>query len=318
MKKNDIRLYPLSDRRHDLDLDILLDLEGDPTHLQEMLPVAQAITRARDLDRSVILFMGGHVIRSGVQNYLIDLMDQGAITGIAMNGACIIHDFELALIGATTENVKHYIRDGRFGMWQETGRINDIINEGFKKGLGIGEAMGEAICKGTEFPHKAFSIIGAAYQRNIPVTVHVGIGQDIIHQHPNFDGAATGGASHIDFLKLATQLENISQGVVMNFGSAVMAPEVYLKALSMARNVGRQQGKSLNRLTTLVCDLVPLPRDWKTGLSRKSDNYYFRPYKTMLVRTVENGGESHYVRGRHNQTIPGLWQALKEVGENDI
>lgn len=307
-----IELLPLSDREHDLTSDILLPLEGDTLHLEEMRPVAQSIMKAKVHKKNVILFMGGHVIRSGVQKHIIDLMDKKAISAIAMNGACIIHDFELALIGATTESVQKYIQDGRFGMWRETGQINDIINHGYKKGLGIGEAMGKTISSDLRFKFKCFSILAAAYERGIPVTVHVSIGQDIIHQHDNFDGAATGGASHKDFLTLSRLLQDVDSGVVMNFGSAVMAPEVFLKALSVARNIERQNNRSIGGFTTLVCDLITLPEKYESTLDKKAPSYYFRPYKTMLIRTLKDGGRSYYVKGFHHQTIPGLWQAIQE------
>jgi len=139
----------------------------------------------------------------------------------------------------------------------------------------------------------------------------VGIGYDIIHEHPNFDGAASGEASYLDFLELAAQLERLEGGVVMNFGSAVMAPEVYLKALAMVRNAAAAEGREIRRFTTLVCDLKEMPDSFRTEPCKSDPAYYFRPWKTMLVRTVADGGESFYVRGRHDETIPGLW---KEIG----
>ena len=148
----------------------------------------------------------------------------------AMNGSVMIHDFEFALIGATTESVARYIKEGQFGLWHETGRINDIINQGYKKGMGMGEIVGEAILNG-DFPHKNISLLAAGYRLKMPVTVHVGIGYDIIHEHPNCDGAATGESSYRDFLSFAKVVQNLEGGVVMNFGSAVMAPEVYFKAV---------------------------------------------------------------------------------------
>jgi hypothetical protein len=259
--------------------------------------------------------MGAHVIKSGVQNYLIDMMERGYVTCIAMNGAVIIHDFELALIGATTESVADYIKDGRFGLWQETGKINDIINNGHRTGLGMGEAVGKAIEEG-DFPHKKISVLAAAWRLRMPATVHVGIGYDIIHEHPNCDGAATGETSYRDFLRLAAAVEGLEGGVVMNFGSSVMGPEVYLKALAMARNAAAKEGKSIRRFSTVVCDLHELPEDFNTREApRENPLYYFRPWKTMLVRTVAEGGEGFYIKGRHSETIPSLWTALKVEGK---
>lgn len=201
-----------------------------------------------------------------------------------------------------------YIREGQFGLWQETGRINDIVNQGAAGGLGLGEAVGRAVLEG-DYPGKETSLLAQAARLGVAALVHVGIGQDIIHSHPNFDGGATGLASHRDFLALAHRLENLENGVVMNFGSAVMAPEVYLKALAMARNVARGRGETITRFLALVCDLFELPPTYRTEASKSDPRYYFRPWKTMLVRTVADGGQSHYVRGRHADTLPALWRA---------
>jgi hypothetical protein len=269
--------------------------------------------RAAESGAAAILMMGAHVIRSGVQRYIIDLMERGLVSCVAMNGAGIIHDFEFALIGATTESVAKYIREGQFGLWSETGRLNDIINGAYKKGLGMGEGVGAEISNG-DFPHRDISILAAAHRLNVPVTVHVGIGYDIIHEHPNCDGAATGATSYRDFLTFAAEVERLEGGVVMNFGSATMAPEVYLKALSMARNAARGFSKEIRHFTTLVCDLHDLPGDFRVEPPRDSAAYYFRPWKTMLVRTVADGGRSFYVKGRHENTIPALWSAVVPEG----
>jgi hypothetical protein len=301
----------LQERQHDLDLSSIRPLEKTAVCYDSIAEVATRIQKAKTNGRAVILMMGGHVIRSGVQRYLIDLLERGYISCIALNGAGMIHDFEFALIGATTESVATYIQDGQFGLWQETGRMNDIIYDAYQNSLGMGEAVGKAITKG-EFPHKDISVLAAGYILHVPITVHVGIGYDIIHEHPNCDGAATGATSYRDFLRFAKIVENLEGGVVMNFGSAVMAPEVFLKALSMARNVAHQQERTIKHFTTLVCDLHALPENFRQELSEENPAYYFRPWKTMLVRTVAEGGESFYIQGRHSETIPALWLALSE------
>ena len=307
-----LELKPLGERVHDLDLGCIRALhETDFTH-PSLEAVAGRIMNAAGSRSSVIMMIGGHVIRAGVQRYLIDLMKKGYISCLSMNGAGMIHDFEFALIGATTESVAHYIADGQFGLWKETGGINDIVNEGYKAGKGMGEAVGEAIEKGA-YPFKDISVLAAGHRYGIPVTVHVGIGYDIIHEHSNFSGAATGETSYRDFLRFARIVEGLEGGVVMNFGSAVMAPEVFLKALSMARNNARQKGTGIRHFTTLVCDLHDLPGDFSAEPPKESAAYYFRPWKTMLVRTVADGGESFYVRGRHAETVPALWSALKRM-----
>ena len=304
-----LQLTPVNLRKSDIGLSDILGLEPKKGFHKNIEAVAEKIVQAKKNGSKVIMMMGAHVLRAGVQKYLIDLMGRGYISCIAMNGACTIHDFEFALIGKTTESVKKYIKDGRFGNWKETGQINDIVRNGSKDGLGLGEAIGKAIQQG-DFPHKDISILAAGYRLGVLLTVHVGIGYDITHQHPNFDGAAYGSTSYTDFLRLAKTLEKLEGGVVMNFGSAVMAPEVFLKALSMARNVSRQQGKSISNFTTLVCDLHSLPADYNDEAPKESADYYFRPWKTMLIRTVAEGGKSYYVKGFHADTIPSLWTAI--------
>jgi hypothetical protein len=310
----DIKIKSLSDRQHDLQISTISELDSNKNFSidNKFEKIAERINHAKHNHSSIILMMGGHIIRAGVQKYLIDLMDKGFISCLAMNGAGMIHDFEFALIGATTESVARYIREGQFGLWNETGHINDYINQGYKKGLGMGEAVGRAIFEG-DFPYKNISLLAAGYRLKIPVTVHVGVGYDIIHEHPNCDGAATGATSYRDFLYFAKIVENLEGGVVMNFGSAVMAPEVFLKALSMARNVAHQHGKSIKHFATLVCDLHDIPDDFNKEPSKDDPAYYFRPWKTLLVRTVVDGGESFYIKGKHEDTVPALWRAINEI-----
>jgi len=303
----------LSERKHKLhvsdirNLDYSLKSKTD----ERFKPVAKRIIDAKKNESSVILIIGAHVIRSGVQLYIIDLMERGYLSCISMNGAGVIHDFEFALIGATTESVAEYIKGGEFGLWKETGRINDIINEGYQKGLGLGEAVGKAIIEG-KFPHSGISLLAAGYRLKIPVTVHVGIGYDIIHEHPNCSGAATGETSYRDFLYFVNEVQRLENGIIMNFGSAVMAPEVFLKALSMARNVARQDSRVINNFLTLVCDIKDLPKNIKEEPSKNNPLYYFRPLKTMLIRTIQDGGKSLYIKGKHEETIPSLWAAINE------
>lgn len=309
-----LKLLSLAERKHDLDLAVISPLEARHHVHENLARVAERIVCARKAGSAVILMMGAHVFRSGVQRYLVDLMEGGHISCIAMNGACVIHDFEFALVGKTTESVAKYIKKGQFGLWQETGRINDIVQQAAQEGLGLGEAVGRAINQG-HFPNKEISIFAAGYRLGIPLTVHVGIGYDITHEHPNFDGAAYGATSYRDFLIFTKALESLEGGVVMNFGSAVMAPEVFLKALAMVRNVALQEGRQICQFTTLVCDLQSLPDNYRQEASRDDPSYYFRPWKTMLVRTVAEGGESYYVRGSHAETIPQLWTAISSYNQ---
>ena len=312
-----LEIKSLKVRSHDIGLNSIQKLENKKYYNDSLRDVASLIVEATKKGRGIILMIGAHTVRSGIQLYLIDLLERGYISCIAMNGGCMIHDFELALIGATTEKVARYVREGQFGLWEETGQINDITSQAFRKEntIGMGEAVGKAIQEG-EFPNKNISLLAACYRLNIPATIHVGIGYDIVHEHPNCDGAATGETSYRDFLRFTAIVEKLEGGVVMNFGSAVMAPEVFLKALSMARNVAHQEGRTIKRFTTLVCDLHSLPNDFSKEPSKDSAAYYFRPWKTMLVRTVADGGKSFYIKGKHGETIPALWAAINEVENN--
>lgn len=311
-----LKIKPLAHRSNDLDRNAILDLvkSTDCERFKELQSVAIKMNQAKEKGGSIITMIGGHVIRAGVQKYIIDLMTRGYIDCIAMNGSGIIHDFEFSLIGETTESVARYIQTGEFGLWRETGGLNDIINGAFRANpnSGMGEAVGKAILEG-EFPFKDISLLAAAYELKIPVTVHVGIGYDIIHEHPNCDGAATGALSFNDFLKFVSVVENLQNGVIMNFGSAVMAPEVFLKALSMARNVAHQNDKIIQHFTALVCDLYDLPQDYQSEHEKDQPRYYFRPWKTMLVRTVAEGGKGYYVAGSHEKTIPALWTFINRA-----
>lgn len=311
-----LKIKPLRLRCSDLNLGALLPLKKLSRVHPSILEVAQRMTTARGNGSAIIFMIGAHVLRSGVQRYLIDLMEKGSISCLAMNGAGIIHDYEFALVGETTESVARYIKEGQFGLWEETGRINDIINDAHKNGLGMGEAVGKAIQEG-DFPHKGVSVLAAGYRLRIPVTVHVGIGYDILHEHPNCDGAATGATSYRDFLRFTKVVENLENGVVVSLGSAIMAPEIFLKSLSMARNVARQNARVIRHFTTFVCDLHKLPKDLRKEAGKDNPAYYFRPWKTLLIRTVVDGGQSFYVRGAHDHTIPALWSAITDSDTQD-
>lgn len=266
------------------------------------------LVAARRARRPVILMMGGHAVKLGLSRYLVDLMERRLITHLATNGAGIIHDFELALGGGTSENVSKWIQRGQFGLWRETSRLNDIIFSAANRGEGLGEAVGRVI-EDQHFPHRELSIAAAGWRLGIPVTSHVGIGSDIIHSHANCDGAALGAASYTDFLIFAASVAQLEGGVFLNVGSAVAGPEVYLKALSMARNVARQNNQKIADFTTAVFDLVELPANYRQGPpSKDHPQYYYRPWKTILVRTVADGGRSYFFSGDLSSTIPTLWR----------
>ncbi len=310
-----LRIQPLAQRQHDLTLEKMLPLDAPRSSFAHAaLPIlGERLRTAKATGASAILMMGAHVLRAGVSRYLIDLMERKLITHIAMNGAGPIHDWEFALIGATTESVARYVRTGEFGLWEETGRMNDAIVAGARQGIGLGEAIGQTILHGN-FPNKDVSVLAAAVRLNVPITVHVGVGYDIIHEHPNCDGAALGQTSYHDFLVFTQSVTNLEGGVLLSLGSAVMGPEVYLKALSMARNVALQDGRQIRRFTTGVFDLLALDDDHRKQAPKSDPRYYYRPWKTILVRTVADGGESFYVQGDHRVTVPCLYHALRQAG----
>jgi hypothetical protein len=311
--RSQLLIQPLDQRQHDIQYEHLLPLDELPPPLDEtgmasLTLLGQRLVEAQTRGAARMILMGAHVIRAGVARQLIDMMQRGLIDHLGMNGAGVIHDYELARIGATCESVARYIRTGEFGLWRETGEINDIIRAGAERGLGLGESVGRAILD-SGFPYTATSVLAVGAQLGIPITVHVGIGYDILHEHPNFDPAACGVASYRDFLTLCETVRRLENGVFLCAGSAVMGPEVYLKALAMARNVARQHGQQISRFTTAVFDLIPIADDTRHEAPKTDPRYYYRPWKTILVRTVADGGESFYVQGDHRQTIPHLRRA---------
>ena len=302
-----LHLEPLGDRKHDFELGgvLGLDEEAPPFEHPDLAEVARRIRAAKAAGSARILMFGAHLVKMGLSRHVIDLIEGGWVDQIAINGAGAIHDYELARIGATTESVARYIACGQFGLWKETGDLNDWIAEAAREQLGLGENIGRRIGE-SAFPHRDVSILAAAYRCGVPATVHVGIGYDIIHEHPNCDGAALGAASYRDFLIFARTVERLEGGVVLSFGSAIMAPEVYLKALAMARNVAHQQNRTIRKFATAVFDLVPIEGDFRHELPKTDAGYYFRPQKTLLVRTVADGGASFYFCGDHRATFPAL------------
>jgi hypothetical protein len=308
-----LRIKPLDERKHDLFHTSLLELDDEPERLGteamgQLAALGQRMAAAKARGSAVLMLMGAHVLRAGVQRHLIDLMERGLVTHVGMNGAGPIHDYELARIGATCESVARYIRTGEFGLWRETAEINDVVRSGAAGGLGLGEAVGRAILDG-DFPYRDTSVLAAGARLGVPVTVHVGIGYDILHEHPNFDPAAFGVASYRDFLTVCDTVDRLEGGVFLCCGSAVMGPEVYLKALSMARNVAHQQGRRIAQFTTAAFDLIPIDGDFHSEAPKSNPQYYYRPWKTILVRTVADGGESFYICGDHRQTLPLLRRA---------
>lgn len=307
-----IVLKRLEERGHDLVVEACAALEAPSESFDhpEFAALVDAIVVARRRGRPVVVMLGGHPIKLGLSRFLVDLIERRIVTHLATNGAGIIHDYELALVGGTSENVPKWIARGQFGLWHETSRLNDIINLAASRGEGMGEGVGRVI-ETEQFPNRALSLAAAGWRAGVPVTAHVGIGSDIIHAHANANGAALGATSYTDFLIFARAIQQLEGGVFLNIGSAVAGPEVYLKALSMARNVANQIGQEIRHFTTAVFDLVELPANYRQGPPGKEHpQYYYRPWKTILVRTVADGGQSYYFCGDHQRTIPTLWHEL--------
>ena len=256
--------------------------------------VVAAIREAQTAGRGIVWGLGAHVVKTGLAPVIIDLMERGFVSAIATNGAGVIHDFELALSGSTSEDVEEALGPGRFGMAEETGRLlNAAINDGVKQGLGLGQAVGRRLREMAP-SHEALSIVAAAERLAIPVTVHVAIGTDINHMHPDASGAAIGEGSLRDFRYFVSNVAKLEGGVYLNCGSAVVLPEVFLKAVALARN----RGASLQGLTTVNLDFTRL----------------YRPQTNVVSRPVAGIGKGYSLVGHHEIMIPLLAAAIVEGG----
>jgi len=254
--------------------------------------VVRALVTARASDAGIVWGLGAHVIKTGLGPVLIDLMEQGFVSAIATNGAAIIHDFEIALVGATSEDVDESLGPGRFGMAEETGRLlNGAIADGVAAGLGLGQAVTGFLAKKAP-QHARSSLLAAAGRLGVPVTVHVAIGTDILHMHPAASGAAFGEGSLRDFRYFVSNVARLERGVYLNCGSAVMLPEVFLKAVALSRN----QGRSLEGLTTVNLDFMRM----------------YRPQTNVVSRPVMGVGKGYSLVGHHEIMIPLLAAALIE------
>ncbi len=263
-------------------------LDGLPRILktEELRASAEAIVAAKKGKKQIVLAMGDSVIKVGLSPLVIQLMESGLITAIAMQGAGVIHDTEIALIGETSEDVAVTIKDGSFGMAEETGSLlNDAIKSGADKGVGIGEAAGQVLST-IDAPFKDMSVTYNAYRLGVPLTVHVAYGTDIIHMHPRADGAAIGKGTEIDFRKFVTIISMLENGVVLNIGSAVILPEVFLKALSVARNIGCD----VKNFTAINMDMIQ----------------HYRPLKNVVERPTKTGGQGFAITGHHEIMFPIL------------
>ena len=278
----------------------------------ELDAIAAAVLSARAAGHPVIWMTGAHVVKNGFGLLIRDLVERRLLTLVAMNMAGMIHDLELALIGGTSEDVPHALPRGEFGFADETGGlINRALTHGHALGVGAGEALarliaGEPFPDFIDFPHRDLSLILGFWQAGVPITMHDGIGTDIIDMHPAWDPAAKGGCSGRDFLIFCAEAEKMHDGgVYLNIGTSVTGPEVFLKAVSMAANVGRPP----RNLVTASFDIRPgKPQD---ATNERAAGYYYRDIKSVVVRIPESfGGRGYYIEGDHLKTIPALYQVL--------
>jgi hypothetical protein len=299
-----VRTYPLGSRRSIVATTLIARpprpgmrlsdfLRGLPDILaaRDFRSVAQAIAARHRAGKRIVLGMGAHPIKVGLSPLIIDLMQRGILSTVAMNGAAIIHDFELAFAGETSEDVAANLADGRFGMAEETGSFLNRAIADAQPGQGLGAAVGEAIRR-ARLPNTRLSILAAGARLGIPVTVHVAVGTDIIHMHPTADGAAIGAATMADFRQLAAVVAGLHGGVFINLGSAVLMPEVFVKALNLARNLG----KRVDNLLTVNMDFIR----------------HYRPQVNVVDRPTAGTGRGYHFTGHHEIMFPLLCAAVLE------
>ncbi len=301
-----VKTYPLRERKNKVKISDFASPAAEGRSVRELLEglpgilagndfrqLISAIAAAYAKTKPVIAMMGGHVIKCGLSPVIISMMERRILTGIAMNGAASIHDFEIALIGETSEDVGTNITTGKFGMWEETGRLmNEAVRGKGDGDVGMGAALGRKLTE-LKALHLNMSVTATAFKLNIPVTVHVAIGTDIIHQHPKADGAALGEASFTDFRIFVSEVSKLGHGgVLLNFGSAVIMPEVFLKALSIARNLGHD----VSEFTTANFDMIQ----------------HYRPRENVVKRPTNLGGRGYSITGHHEIMIPLLAHAVMD------
>lgn len=300
-----IRTYPLKSRKSKVSIQQFgrpyrgkdritpfIDSLPDILAAKDFKAVIDAVVRAYRKNHPVMVGMGAHLTKVGLNPILIDLMEHGVISAVAVNGAVIIHDFELALAGKTSEDVEEQLDSGAFGMAEETGRdLNEAIIKGVQQGQGIGAAVGSWL-NHSDAPNKKFSLLAAADRLGIPVTVHIAIGTDIIHMHPSVSGAALGEGSLLDFKRLCSVVARLEGGVYLNIGSAVILPEVFLKALTLVRNLGH----TVDRFTTVNLDFIQ----------------QYRPLTNVVRRPTQKGGKGYTLIGHHEIMVPLLAAGIIE------
>jgi len=283
--------------RDDHSFHAFLDALPDVLVARDFRAVVNAVVAAAMREKGVVAMLGGHVVKTGLAPLLVDLMRRRVITHVAMNGSAAIHDYEIARFGATSEDVAAGLRDGTFGMADETGReMNDAFVAGMEAERGMGESLGLALDARTDLANPELSVLLSAYRLGVPATVHAALGAEIIHQHPAANGAAIGDTSHRDFRRLAASLMDVDDGgVVLNLGSAVIMPEVFLKALTIARNLN--EGRPQN--------FVSVDLDMQR---------HYRPRVNVVQRPTLQSGKGYEITGHHEIMVPLLvWAVIDKL-----
>lgn len=305
-----VKTYSIYKRHNLVKFTDLIKPEDPVQHFEndELDQIVEYILRARNSSLQVIWMMGAHVIKCGLGPLIIDLMRKGIITHIAGNGAVAIHDLELALIGETSEDVATSIEDGTFGMAQETGfHTHKALRLGAQRGMGYGESLGSYIAQ-EKFPYREYSVLYNAFKLGIPMTLHVTIGADIVHQHPDCNFGILGSATGQDFKVFCASVSKLENGVFLNFGSAVTGAEVFLKAISITRNLGYP----VKGFTTANFDLFPLAGNYHSSVGKDNPEYYYRPRKNIINRPISMGGQGFHIQANHLQTVPYLYHSICE------
>lgn len=304
-----IKTYSVKNRKNLVTIENMarLDDEVEPWGDEALDILVDRIVEARKHNRPVVWSQGAHVIKNGLSRYIIDLINKGIVTHVSGNGACSIHDFELAYNGGTSEDVPAAIEDGSFGMWEETGKwMNEALQFGAQNNLGYGESLAVYVDRHQDrFPFRDDCLFYQAYNHNVPCTYHIALGTDIIHQYPTVDFAAIGFTSGVDFKYLCNSISQLDGGVFLNFGSGVIGPEVFLKALSISRNLGFETF----HIATANFDLRDLG-DFSSKIGYENPDYYYRPRKNIVNRPTSKGGWGYHFCGDHKVTIPNLYRKI--------
>jgi deoxyhypusine synthase len=305
IKLDGVKSYPIKERKSKVttkDFGKVFTRHGSFSEFMEGLPdilaakdlkeVVSRITAAYKNQRTIVFALGAHVIKVGLNPVIIDLMEKGIISSIALNGAGVIHDSEIAMTGQTSEDVSNGLREGSFGMADETATvINDAISQGAEKGWGIGKSVGKKLME-LDLPYNNLSILASGTRLRVPITVHAAIGTDIIHMHPSCNGAAIGKGSHLDFRLFSSIISSMEKGIYLNIGSSVILPEVFLKALTLVRNLGF----NVKDFTTVNMDFIQ----------------HYRPVTNVVKRPTLGGGMGYSLIGHHEIMVPLLAAAVLE------